>query len=252
MTVSTRLLTDHERAVEAARVLRIQIFADGADRQTMVDSYRRGAVQGFTTNPTLMRKAGVTDYEQFAKSLLAEVPDVLISFEVCADDFPTMGRQARKIASWGENVFVKIPITDTRGDSSLPLVKDLVADGLKVNVTAVLTLEQCEGVAAAIPADRQAILSIFAGRIADTGRDPVPFMSQAVQICRDLPRLMVLWASPREIRNVYQADECGCDIITVTPDLLSKLSLRNKDLAEFSRETVQMFYDDARKAGYQL
>jgi transaldolase len=218
----------------------------------MLRLYREGGVDGFTTNPTLMRKAGVTDYEGFARSLLSEIPDLPISFEVFGDDFAAMERQARKIASWGRNVVVKIPITNTRGEVAIPLVRDLARDGLHINVTAVMTPEQTRAVVQAIPESARLMVSVFAGRIADTGRDPMPIMREIVSICRERVGFRVLWASPREVLNVYQADECGCHIITATADLLDKLKLRDKDLTEFSRETVQMFYDDAHRAGYRL
>lgn len=230
----------------------MSIFSDGSDLDQMVAAYRRGLVDGFTTNPTLMARAGIRDYVAFARDVLAAIPGVPISFEVIADEFDEMARQAREIASWGENIFVKVPISNTRGESSLPLVRELSATGVKVNVTAVLTLEQVAGVVEAVAPETPAIVSIFAGRIADTGRDPIPVMREAVALCRDRPRLRVLWASPREILNVYQAEACGCQVVALTPELLAKLPLRGKDLAEFSRETVQMFYDDACRAGYTL
>ena len=218
----------------------------------MIAEYRRGRVQGFTTNPTLMAKAGVTDYEGFARKVVAAIPDLPISFEVLADDFPTMGIQARRLASLGRNVFVKIPIMNTRRKSALPLIRDLSRNGVKLNVTAVMTLDQVCGVAEVIARGAETIVSVFAGRIADTGRDPVPLMREAVALCRHRPEIQLLWASPREVLNVYQAEACGCHIITMTPDLISKLPLRGKDLDEFSRETVQMFYDDAIRAGFAL
>jgi len=252
MPVSTTAHVSPRTHARTQRPLKLQIFADGADRETMVKLYRDDAVDGFTTNPTLMRKAGVTDYQEFAKSVLEQIPDVPISFEVFADDFPTMEAQARKIASWGKNVFVKIPIMNTRGEPSIPLIQKLINDGLAINVTAMMTLEQCRTVVQEVESEGRIILSIFAGRIADTGRDPVPIMREAVALCRNRPEIMVLWASPREVLNVYQAEECGCHIVTATPDLLSKLSLKHKDLTDFSRETVQMFYDDAWRASYRL
>lgn len=252
MVVSTTAQVSPRTHARTQRPLKLQIFADGADRETMVKLYREGTVDGFTTNPTLMRKAGVTDYIDFARSVLAQIPDVPISFEVFADDFATMEKQARKIVGWGTNVFVKIPITNTKGESSIPLVRKLSGDGLAINVTAIMTLEQCQEVAREVHTKSRMILSIFAGRIADTGRDPVPVMRDVVELCRPRPEIMVLWASPREVLNVYQAAECGCHIVTATPDLISKLSLKNKDLTEFSRETVQMFYDDAWRASYRL
>jgi transaldolase len=218
----------------------------------MVAAYQAGAVQGFTTNPTLLAKAGVTDYRSFGRDVLSAIPDLPISFEVFADDFETMGYQARELASWGDNVFVKIPIMNTHNESAIRLIRDLSADGLKLNITAVMTLEQVRAVCDAVSSDVPAICSVFAGRIADTGRDPVPLMREAVRICSAKPLLQVLWASPREVLNVYQADECGCHVITVTNDLLTKLKLRDKCLVEYSRETVQMFYDDACRAELSL
>jgi len=252
MATSLRAQVAQRSRPQGASGRRIQVFADGADRATMLRLYGEGDVDGFTTNPTLMRKAGVTDYEAFARSLLDAIPDLPISFEVFADDFATMKHQAQKIASWGRNVVVKIPITNTRGESAIPLVRELAGDGLHVNVTAVMTPEQAGAVVHAIPGPAQLIVSVFAGRIADTGRDPMPIMREIVDICRDGEGFRVLWASPREVLNAYQADECGCHIITATADLLEKLKLFGKDLTEFSRETVQMFFDDARRAEYRL
>ncbi len=244
------------RSVEPAPLnafgLRVGVYADGAVLSEMLAEYDRGRVQGFTTNPTLMAKAGVRDYERFARQVLAAIRDLPISFEVFADDFPTMAEQARRLSSWGQNVYVKIPIMNTRRMSSLPLIRDLTREGIKLNVTAVMTLEQVCAVVDAIPAGAPAIISIFAGRVADTGRDPVPIMRESAAVVRRRAELKILWASPREVLNVYQAEACGCHVITVTPDLLAKLALRNKDLDEFSRETVQMFYDDATRAGFTL
>ncbi|HEX7120560.1 MAG TPA: transaldolase [Longimicrobiales bacterium] len=230
----------------------IAIYADGASVNEMIAAHRKGLADGFTTNPTLMAKAGVPDYRGFARDALAAIPNLPISFEVISDEFEEMGRQAREIASWGENVFVKVPICNTRGESSVPLIRELSRDGVKVNVTAVLTLDQVRAVADAVAVETPSIVSIFAGRIADTGRDPNPVMREAVAICSVRPALQVLWASPREVMNVYQAEACGCHIIAMTSELLAKLHLRGKDLTEFSRETVQMFYDDACRAGYTL
>lgn len=232
--------------------LGIELYADGAKVEEMLAAYESGVADGFTTNPTLMVKAGVRDYRAFAQSLLEAIPDRPISFEVISDEFEDMGRQAREISSWGENVFVKVPISNTRGESSLPLIADLCAEGVQVNATAVMTLEQVAGVVEAVDDETPAIVSVFAGRIADTGIDPVPVMREAVQLASRRPRLRVLWASPREVLNIYQATACGCHTIAITPELLAKLSLRGKDLTEFSRETVQMFFDDACRAGYQL
>jgi transaldolase len=232
--------------------LGISIFLDGASLPEIEESASRGVVEGFTTNPTLAAKAGVTNYREFARRALELVRDEPISFEVIADDLPGMARQAREIASWGRNVFVKVPICNTQRESSLPIIRELAEEGLHLNVTAVMTLDQVRAVAEVVNPDVPSIVSIFAGRIADTGRDPCPIMKEAVTVCRDLPLLRVLWASPREVLNVYQAEQCGVDIIVLTADLLAKLSLRGRDLEEFSRDTVQMFYDDAMRAGYVL
>ncbi len=234
------------------RALQIDIYADGADREEMLQMYRAGVVRGFTTNPTLMRKAGVSDYEGFAKSVLAEIRDLPISFEVFADEFRDMERQALTISSWGPNVFVKIPITDTEGNSSIPLVQGLVAAGVKLNVTAMMTVQQVMDVAAALSPSVQAIVSVFAGRIADTGRDPVPIMREAAEVIAGNPSARLLWASPREVLNIYQAEACGCHIVTATKAILDKLSMRDMDLDELSRETVRMFNTDARSAGYSI
>ena len=231
---------------------KIAVYSDGANIADMVSAYRNGTADGFTTNPTLMAKAGITDYKGFAREVLAAIPDRSISFEVFADEFSEMGRQAREIASWGENVFVKIPIMNTRGDSAIPLIHELSHEGLKLNVTALMTTEQVHETARAISRATPTIISVFAGRVADTGVDPVPLMRECVRLCSHLPHAMVLWASPREVLNVYQAEECGCHIITCTPDLIKKVALRGKDLTEYSRDTVQMFYDDGRKAGFRL
>jgi transaldolase len=230
----------------------IDIYSDGANVGDMVFAYRNGQVDGFTTNPTLMAKAGVPDYRGFAREVLSEIRDLPVCFEVFADDFPGMARQVREIAGWGENVYVKVPVTNTRGESSIPLIRELASDGLRLNVTAVMALEQCRAVVDAVNPDTPAILSVFAGRVADTGLDPMPLMREVVSMASRRPLLKVLWASPREVLNVYQEEECGCHIIAVTPDLRAKLPLRGKDLTEFSRETVQMFFDDALRAGYTL
>lgn len=229
----------------------IALYGDGADLAQMIAAYRSGAVSGFTTNPTLLAKAGVGDYRAFGAAAVKAIPDLPISFEVFADEFPEMAVQAREIGGWGTNVFVKVPIMNTRGRSAIPLIRDLAAEGLQLNVTAVMTLRQVREIVDAA-GDTAMICSIFAGRIADTGRDPVPLMREAVEICSEKDNIDVLWASPREVLNVYQAEECGCHIITLTNDLLAKLCLRHKDLGEYSRETVQMFYDDAQRAGLTL
>lgn len=230
----------------------VKLFQDGADLSAMIAASRKGDVSGFTTNPTLMRKAGVTDYKAFALKAIEAIPDLPISFEVFSDDFDTMEREAREIASWGGDTYVKIPITNTKGESAGPLVHKLSKDGFSLNVTAILTLDQVETVAAAVDPSSRTIVSVFAGRIADTGIDPVPVMSQAVKILKKLPKAELLWASPREVLNVVQASQCGCHIITATPDIIAKIALLGKDLRKYSLETVKMFYDDAHAAGFKL
>jgi transaldolase len=232
--------------------LRIKIFADGADINDMLKAYKEGWVKGFTTNPTLMKQAGVNNYEVFARDVLSRIKDLPISFEVFSDDFESMEKEARKIAGWGTNVYVKIPVTNTMGQSSIPLIKKLTGEGLSLNITAIMPLEQVERVADAIDPGVKNIISVFAGRIADTGMDPVPIIKKAVEICRDNPNAEVLWASPRELLNIFQAEEAGCHIITVLPDILKKLPLVGKDLNEYSLDTVKMFYNDARSAGYKI
>src|SRR5437870_5584584 len=232
--------------------LKVKIFADGADYDGMIEMYRNPLIKGFTTNPTLMRKAGITDYCAFARKVLRAIPDRPVSFEVFADEFGEMERQAREIASWGENVYVKIPVTNTSGQSSAPSVRSLSRAGVQLNVTALLTLEQVQEMSDCLAGSRSAFISVFAGRIADTGRDPVPVMAAAAQLLNESSNLQLIWASPRELLNVYHADEVGCHIITVTNDLLKKLSLISKDLTEYSLETVRMFYNDAHRAGFSL
>jgi len=232
--------------------LRIAVFADGANLKDMLKEYYFGTARGFTTNPTLMAKAGIKDYETFAREVLAAIPDLPISFEVIADDMENMERQARIISSWGCNVYVKIPVMTTTRVSTVPLIRKLTAEHIKLNVTALMTLEQVIEVRDAVESRTPTIISVFAGRIADTGRDPIPVMEDAVFECKDRPELMILWASPREVLNIYQADAAGCHIITATPDLLAKLPLWEKDMNDFSRETVQMFFDDANRAGFSL
>lgn len=232
--------------------LRIKIFADGADIGTILELAENPLVKGFTTNPTLMHRAGVVDYERFARDVLDVVRDVPVSFEVIADSFDEMARQARKIASWSGNVYVKIPITNTSAESSLALIRDLAADGLQLNVTALTTLEQVDLLASALSPHVPSIVSVFAGRIADTGLDPVPVMEQALKILAPLPDAELLWASPRELLNVKQAEKSGCHIITVTSDLLHKLGGLGRDLALVSLDTVTMFYDDAVASGLTL
>ncbi len=230
----------------------IKLYADGASLDDFTRLYKEGVATGFTTNPTLMHRNNITDYKAFAKALIERIPDRPISFEVFSDDFPSMAKQALKISSWGENVYVKIPITNTARQSSLPLVSVLSQAGVKVNVTAILTLEQTMRTVEALDPDVPAVVSIFAGRIADTGVDPMPMMRAAVAMARHKPLVEILWASVREPLNVYQAAECGCDIITVTPDVFKKLPMAGKDLSDLSHETVQMFREDALAAGFSL
>lgn len=232
--------------------LRVQVFADGADKASMLDLYRQPYIKGFTTNPTLMRKAGITDYERFALDILQHIPDRPISFEVFADDETEMERQARKIARWAGNVYVKIPVTNTRREPMYDLIRRLSADGIQVNATALLALDQVRHVAKALQGGAPSYISVFAGRVADTGRDPVPLMKSALELMAPEPNCQLVWASPRELLNIFQADEIGCHIITVTSDVLKKVSLVGKDLLEFSLETVRMFHDDAAHSGYTL
>ena len=232
--------------------LRVKIFADGADFDGIMKVAGNPHVKGFTTNPSLMRKAGVSDYEAFARKLIAAIPDRPISFEVFADDFPAMIAQGRAIASWGKNVNVKIPVTNTKGEFAGPVIRELSAAGVVVNVTAVFTLDQVRRITECLSEKTAAIVSVFAGRIADTGIDPVPIMAESVRILKSRPFAELIWASPRELLNVIQADEIGCQIITVTHDILSKLSLVGKDQVGYSLETVQMFYKDATAAGYSI
>ena len=232
--------------------LRVKIFADGADTACMLEMYRNPLIKGFTTNPTLMRKAGITDYQSFARDILRAIPDRPISFEVFSDEFEEMERQACQIADWGKNVYVKIPITNTRGESSAELVRSLAGRGIKVNVTALMTLEQVVEVSGALAGGPPSCVSIFAGRVADTGRDPVPVMAAAVELLRPYPNIELIWASPRELLNVFQAHSVGCHIISATNDILGKLGLIGKDLKQYSLETVKMFRDDAMRVGYTL
>jgi len=236
----------------SADELNIKLFADGADVQGILEMYANPLIKGFTTNPTLMRKAGVEDYEAFAHQVLEAVPDRPVSFEVFADEFDEMERQALKIAAWGDNVNVKIPITNTKGHSAADLIQRLSAQGVVLNVTAMMTLDQVRTVADALSLETGAIVSVFAGRIADTGVDPLPHMTEARKILESRPKAELLWASPREFLNIFQADAIGCHIITMTNDLLAKLGQIGKDLDQFSLETVQMFYRDASSAGYRL
>lgn len=236
----------------STETLKIKVFADGADLGSIRALAAKPNVQGFTTNPTLMRAAGVNDYKAFALDVLNIIGDRPVSFEVFADDFATMEAQAREIASWGDNVYVKIPVTNTRGDFAGPLIATLSHAGVKLNVTAIMTLEQVKRVGEALSEKVPAVVSVFAGRIADTGRDPVPHMSEALKILQSRPKAELLWASPRELLNIFQADEIGCHIITVTPDVLKKLAVVGKDLDVYSRETVSMFHKDAVAAGYSI
>jgi len=232
--------------------LSVKIFADGADLDAMVALAQLPYIAGFTTNPTLMRKAGVRDYRAFAREVLRAIPDRPISFEVFSDDFDEMERQAHEIASWGENVYVKIPISDTKAASASDLIRGVAKGGVKLNITGILTLEQVREASDALADGPASCVSVFAGRIADTGRDPVPMMASAVQLLRRHPGQQLIWASPREVLNIFQADAIGCDIITVTHDLLARLPLVGRDLAEYSLETVRMFHRDAGQAGYNL
>lgn len=232
--------------------LKIKIFADGADLQSMKAMYANPLVQGFTTNPTLMKAAGVTDYVDFARKVLAAIPDRPVSFEIFADEFDEMERQALEIASWGPNVNVKIPVTNTKGVFAGPLLSALAKRGVQLNVTAIFTLDQVRAVAEVLHPDTPAIVSVFAGRIADSGIDPVPLMAEAVRILKGRPKAELLWASPRELLNVLQANQVGCGIITATPDIIKKLSLLGKDQDAYSLETVKMFYNDARAAGFSI
>lgn len=235
-----------------SRAFKIKIFMDGADIEPMKAAHTAGTVKGFTTNPTLMRKSGITDYAAFAKAAIAAIPDLPISFEVFSDDFASMEAEARVIASWGGDTYIKIPITNTRGESAVPLIARLSAEGFSLNVTAMMTLAQVRDVAAAVSPDSRTIVSVFAGRIADAGVDPVPVMRQCKAALAGLPRAELLWASPREVLNLVQAEEIGCDIITITSDILAKVPTIGKDLDQFSLETVKMFYNDAKAAGFKL
>ena len=241
--MSTELLTN----------LPVKIFADGADREGIFELYRKPFIQGLTTNPTLMKKVGIVDYEAFAKALLEVVKDKPISFEVFSDEFDDMRRQAVKIRDWQENVYVKIPITNTRRESALPLIKELASEGVKLNVTALLTLDQVKGVAASLNPEVPSVVSVFAGRIADTGVDPLPLMKESLDVLGDQPRAELLWASVREVLNIFQAAACGCHIVTVPHDILAKaIKIGGMDLDDLSLDTVNMFYQDAVAAGFKL
>jgi transaldolase len=232
--------------------LAVKIFADGADVAGMLEMYQKPFIKGFTTNPTLMNKAGIRDYRAFARQVLNAIPDRPISFEVFSDDFAAMERQAREIAGWGKNVYVKIPVTNTRREPAVDLVRTLSHAGVKVNVTALMTLAQVRDVVAAVAGGAPSCISVFAGRIADTGHDPLPLMAAAVEMLRVAADAELIWASPRELLNVFHAESVGCHIITVTNDILKKLSLVGKNLDDYSLDTVKMFFDDASKAGFAL
>jgi len=233
--------------------LPIKIFADGADREGIASLNAKPYIRGMTTNPTLMRKVGVADYEKFAREVLEVVKEKPISFEVFSDEFPEMRRQALMIKKWQENVYVKIPITNTRGDSALPLITELSGEGVKLNITAILTREQVQGVAKAVKRDVPCVVSVFAGRVADTGVDPMPLMKDSLAMLKDLPQAELLWASVREVLNIFQAAQCGCHIVTVPHDILDKVAkLGGMDLAELSLDTVKMFHKDAVAAGFKL
>jgi len=232
--------------------LNVKLFADGAEKKGIIEMYNNPLISGFTTNPTLMKKAGIKDYKLFAKDILNVIQDKPISFEVFSDDFKEMERQALEIASWGENVYVKIPITNTKGESSKELIERLSKSSVKINVTAIMTIEQVKLILPKLMKSRASYISVFAGRIADTGVDPIPIMKKVLKLIRDYKNIELIWASPRELYNVVQADSIGCHIITATNDILKKLNLLGKNLTEFSLETVKMFYNDAREAGFTL
>jgi transaldolase len=238
--------------VKKIEELKVKIFADGADRAGMLEMYGKPYIKGLTTNPTLMHKAGISDYKAFAKDILTVISDRPISFEVFSDDFDEMERQAMEIASWSDNVYVKIPVTNTKRETCYALVKKLAAKKVKLNVTALMTLEQVRDAVAALDSTVPSYVSVFAGRIADTGRDPVPLMAAAVEMLKVAPVSELIWASPRELLNIFQADAIGCHIITVTNDVLKKLDLVGRDLNDYSLDTVKMFHNDARKSGYKI
>lgn len=232
--------------------LKVKIFADGADRAGMLEMYAKPFIKGLTTNPTLMRKAGISDYRAFSRDILTQIRDKPLSLEVFSDDFDEMQRQALEIASWGNNVYVKIPVTNTKQETCYSLVRSLAEQGVKLNVTALMTLSQVRDVVNALNPKVPSYVSVFAGRIADTGRDPVPLMAAAVELLKTNPKAELIWASPRELLNVFQAENVGCQVITVTNDILKKLSLVGYSLDEYSLDTVKMFYNDAAAAGYSL
>lgn len=244
--------TQLDKKVPSINELKVKIYADGADIKEMIEANKGGIVKGFTTNPSLMKKNGIKDYEAFAKEVLKNIPDSPISFEVFSDEFDDMERQAKKIASWGKNITVKIPISNTKGESSIPLIKKLSNEGLQLNITAMLTLDQVRDVSKALNPNVYSIVSVFAGRIADTGRDPMPLMAEATNILKPLKKAELLWASSRELLNIYQAEATGCKIITVTYDILKKLNKINMSLSELSLDTVRMFYKDACDSGFKV
>jgi transaldolase len=243
---------NHGVRLRSISELKIKLFADGADKAQILQAHANPLIRGFTTNPTLMRAAGVQDYEAFAHEILEVISDRPISFEVFADEFHEMERQAHQIAAWAENVYVKIPVTNTRRESSMDLIQGLARSGVKLNVTAILTLDQVRDAAAALAGGAPSVVSVFAGRIADTGRDPVPLMAAAVEMVSPYASIELLWASPRELLNIFQANDVGCHIITATDGVLGKLKTVGKDLHDYSLETVQMFHTDAAHSGYQL
>ena len=232
--------------------LRVKLFADGAEKHGMIEMYNNPLIAGFTTNPTLMKKAGVTDYEAFAKDILSVIKDKPISFEVFSDDFSEMEKQALRIASWGNNVYVKIPVTNTKGHSSINIVEKLSCSGVKINVTAMMTVEQVINVLPYLSKGPGGYVSVFAGRIADAGVDPMPIMAEIVELLKNYKDIELIWASPRELYNVVQANEIGCHVITATNDILKKLPCLGKDLTEFSLDTVKMFFNDAKSAEFHI
>lgn len=232
--------------------LNIKLFADGADKNSMLEMYSKPFIEGLTTNPTLMKKAGISDYEKFSKEILETIKTKSLSLEVFSDEIDEMRRQALKISTWAENVYVKIPISNTKNESTINLVKELSDCGVKLNITAIMTKGQVESVVDALNKDVPAFISVFAGRIADTGRNPMPLMKDSVKLAKEKPKSEVLWASTREVYNIFQAEECGCQIITVPNGILNKLNLIDYDLNEYSLDTVKMFYKDATEAGYKL
>lgn len=239
--------------MEKARIdLRVKLFADGADLNDMIQMSRKPFISGLTTNPTLMKKAGVSNYEAFAQDVIREIPDKPLSFEVFSDDLEEMKIQAEKISSWGKNVYVKIPVTNTKGESTRSLVRYLTQNGIKINVTALMTVAQVQDISEVLEPNLPSYVSVFAGRIADTGIDPIPTMRESLKLLSSVTKCELIWASPRELLNVVQADEIGCHVITATSDILKKLDLIGKDLNHYSLETVEMFYKDGQSAGFKI